>query len=411
MLSRSLRVTRLAGIDVRVHPSLLLFAVVIAWVFGTGFLARHGLGTTVVMALAATALFLASVLAHELAHGLEARYRGITVHGITLFFFGGLTEMRARSRSPRDEFAVSAVGPYASLVCAAAFGLVVAFAPGLGPLERPVADVAGLLAWLNLFLAVFNLVPGAPLDGGRVLRAGLWWLLGDRDRAVRVAGRCGQTLAAGLAALGLAMLAIDLGWLTVPEGPGSSVWWQLAGSRAFGVVLLLVGVFIFQAARTELSQADLDRLLDTGRVGDLLGDPPPRLPVDRPLDLADPGTNARLLPVVDGDTVVGALPAARLAELHATDRAARTAGELMEPVTDPPEVTPETPLRRLVDHLVAGAPTVVVRDGPTPVAVLSEPEVARGLRRLQGRPAPRRGPSRRGPTRPGDDRPRQGSDA
>lgn len=383
MHSRSLRLTRIAGIDVRVHPSLLLFALVIAWVFGAGFLSRHGVAVTVVMAAVATVLFLASVLAHELAHGLEARYRGIPVRGITLFFFGGLTEMRASSRSPRDEFAVSAVGPYTSLVCAAAFGLVVAFGPALGDLEPPVADVAGLLAWLNLFLAVFNLVPGAPLDGGRVLRAGLWWVLGDRDRAVRIAGRCGQALAAALAAGGLAMLAIDLGLLRAPPAEQASAWWQLTESRTFGVVLVLVGVFIFQAARAELVQADLDRLLDTGRVAELLAAPTAVVPGDRPLDLVEPGPGEPLLAVTEADTVVGVLPSARLRALPPTDRSARTARDLMDPLEAPPTVTPESPLRVLVDHLVDGATTVVVHGDDGPVGVLREPEVARGLQRLR----------------------------
>lgn len=351
MFARSLRLTRVAGIDVRLDPSLLLFAVLIAWVFGANFLVRHGAVATAVMALAATVLFLASVLAHELAHGLEARYRGIRVQGITLFFFGGMTEMHADSRTPRDEFAVSAVGPYASLLCAAAFGLVATLAADLGPvLAGPVGDVAGLLAWLNLFLAVFNLVPGAPLDGGRVLRAGLWWLLGDRHRAVRIAGRAGQLLAGLLAATGLWLLAAGLLGDAAGRVPVVS---RLGDSPVMGIVLLLVGAFILQAARTELARGETERVLDERSVADLLA----------------------------------ATPAPVLADLDDAGAPSR------------PEVAPQAPLRMLVDHLLAGHESVAVRSEGQLLAVLRKPEVARGLHRLRrgGQGARRPRPERTGP--------------
>lgn len=398
MLARSFRLTRLAGIDVRLDSSLLLFALLVAWVFGASFLARHGAVTTVTMALLATALFLASVLAHELAHGLEARYRGIRVEGITLFFFGGMTEMRAASRSPRDEFAVSAVGPYASLVCAAVFGLLATLAQSLGPvLAGPVGDVAGLLAWLNLFLAAFNLVPGAPLDGGRVLRAGLWWLLDDRYRAVRIAARAGAGLAAGLGVAGLWMVATGLGLL---DGLGPSGLRRFTDSPVMGAVLLMLGAFIFRAARAELAHGELENVLDHHRVADLLGAPGPVVDHDRPLDLVEPAADRRTLPVVDGTRLVGVLSAQRVGELHPTDRAARTVAELMEPVGELPAVDVAAPLRELVDHLLDGHALVLVRSDGRPVALLGEPEVAHGLHRLRrdGRPAAGLAPQTQGTT-------------
>lgn len=383
MLARSLRLTRLAGIDVQLDSSLLIFAALVAWVFGANFLARHGLASAIVMAAAATVLFLVSVLLHELAHGLEARYRGIRVDGITLYFFGGMTRMRADSRSPRDEFAVSAVGPYASLVCGAAFGLVATLAPVLGaPLAAPVGDVAGLLAWLNLFLAAFNLVPGAPLDGGRVLRAGLWWLLGDRYRAVRITGRAGQALAAVLAGAGLWVLLASLGVLGGAEGRPALLW-RLADAPMLGLVLLVVGAFIFQAARGELAHGEMERVLDRLPADALVGEPAGEVDHDRPLDLVDPGDDERLLPVVDGGRVVGVLPAPRVRALPPADRAAYTAGELMDAVSGLAEVSSRAPVREIVDHLLDGHTLVVVRAGARPVAVLREPDVARGLHRLR----------------------------
>ena len=381
MFPRALRLTRIRGIDVRLDPSLLLIAVLVVATFGLRFAERHDLVVASAMAVAATTLFFASILAHELAHALEALHRRVEVRSITLFLFGGVTEMAHGGRRPRDEFVISAVGPYASLVCGAVFGLVAAFSGSLGPvLARPVGDVAGLLAWLNVLLAVFNLVPGAPLDGGRVLRAGLWWLLGDRHRAVRIASRAGQALAVGMLALGV--------WSLSRPGAG---W--------FGFWWIVIGMFIYQAARSELRQGEVDELLERATVADLLDGPGATLAHDRPLDLSDPGTSTRLLPVVDDDRVVGVLSAEQVRGLHPADRSARTAGELMEPVDELARVPLDASLRRLVDVLLGDATRVLVTDGDAPVAVLREGEVARGLEQLRqqgvGRTAPPRAEARR----------------
>jgi Zn-dependent protease len=366
MFPRALRLMRISGIDVRLDPSLVVIAVLVAVSFGLRFAERHAMATAVVMAIVGTALFFASILAHELAHGLEARHRRIEVRSITLFLFGGVTEMLGGGRRPRDEFMISAVGPYVSLVCGALFGLAATFSHLLGPaLAGPAGDVAGLLAWLNVLLAVFNLIPGAPLDGGRVLRAGLWWLLGDRHRAVRIASRSGQLLAVAMATFGVWSLS----------RPGDAGW--------FGFWWIIIGLFIFQAARTELRQGQVDQLLEEATVAHLLEEPGPALERDRPLDLTDPGTSTRLLPVVTGDHLVGVLAAETVRDLHPADRSARTAGELMEPVDDLPALPVDAPLRRLVDLLLGDADRVLVVDGDRPVAVLREGEVARGLERLR----------------------------
>lgn len=253
MFPRALRLVRIAGVDVRLDPSLLLFAALIVWTFTSRFQSAHGLTVAVTMAVTGTVCFLGSILAHELAHALEARHRGMHVEGVTLFLFGGVTEMHAHGQTARDELAVAAVGPYVSLVCAAVLGLLATFASDLlpAPVAPPVATVAGLLGWLNLALAVFNLIPGAPLDGGRVLRAVLWIVLQDRMLALRVSVRAGQVLAIALVAAGGWML------LRVPN----------AGLSA--LLTAAIGVFLFVAARKELQHAVLDELLTEHSVGQL----------------------------------------------------------------------------------------------------------------------------------------------
>src|SRR4030095_14306989 len=135
----------------------------------------------------ATVLFFGSVLVHELAHALVAQARGIRVLDITLFLFGGATRARVESRGPGDEFLIALVGPLTSGLLAGLVGIVA----GLD-LSRPLAGTFAYLAWTNLLLAGFNLVPGFPLDGGRLLRSAIWKATGSLSRATRIASVAGQ---------------------------------------------------------------------------------------------------------------------------------------------------------------------------------------------------------------------------
>jgi Zn-dependent protease len=384
MFSRAVRLTRIRGIDVRLDPSLILIALLVGWTFGTRFAATHPLGTAIAMAAAGAVLFFASILAHELAHAFEALHRGLRVEGITLFLFGGVTEMDARSESPRDEFVIAAVGPYVSLLCGAAFGLLATYASWLFPagLAGPVADVAGLLGWLNVVLAVFNLVPGAPLDGGRVLRAGLWWVLRDRRRALRISARSGQLLGLGLAGFGVYAVS-----RVGTAGLVGGFWW------------IVIGFFLWSAARSELRHSDVDAVLHGRRAADLVGPLPAPVPADRLLDTVDAAEAARgreLLPVGDADRVVGIVPIARIDELHPADRSLRTTGELMDDIDELPLVDLDAGVRELIAGFAGDHRAVRVgRDGVT-VGVVTEREVARALETLR-RGSPRR--AARGPAR------------
>lgn len=371
MFTRAVPIARVRGVEVRLDPSLVLIVVLVGWTLGARFAADHALSTAIPMAAAGTLLFFISLLAHELAHALEALHRNLEVHSITLFLFGGVTEMHATTDSPRDEFVIAAVGPYVSLVCGAVFGLIATFATALpAAVGVPIADVAGLLGWLNVLLAVFNLVPGAPLDGGRVLRAGLWWITGDRRRGLRIAARAGQALGLGLAGYGLAGLV--MGGIAVAF---AAFWW------------VLIGGFLFAAARTELRQSDLDDLLLRHHVTDLFTEQPRVLDAGQRLDAADlPRPAGDLVTVVADARLVGVIPAEDLAALHPTEQALRIAGELAEPVDDRPEVAVDATLRTLVDGFHQGADAVRIVAGERPVAVLTERDVARGIQRLRRTP-------------------------
>lgn len=378
MFPRALRLVRIAGVDVRLDPSLLLFAALIVWTFTGRFQPSHGLTVAVTMAVVGTVCFLASVLAHELAHALEARHRGMHVEGVTLFLFGGVTEMHAHGQTARDELAVAAVGPYVSLVCAAVLGLLATFASDLLPatLAGPVATVAGLLGWLNLALALFNLIPGAPLDGGRVLRAVLWLALHDRMLALRVSVRAGQALALVLVVAG--------GWLLL----------RVPGAALSALLTAAIGVFLYVAARKELQHALLDELLAEHTVGQLLA----RLEVPAPARTAADPVTAEPLGLAVADAA---------AEVEGPALPGSVATGRQRSATPAVEVTDD--LHALIDGFQDEQPEVrVVRDGEV-LGTIDRATAAQALADL--RDTARRGATRRSTGRTTDGSERAGSGA
>ena len=289
MPSRTFRLATIRGIDVRMAPSWLLVAVVIVIGYQRSFAAGRSVTAAVAMAAVVAVLFTLSVLLHELAHALEARHRDVEVGGITLFLLGGATSLRDPDRRAADEFAIAGVGPWSNVVLAAAFGLLSVAADGW---QLPAAaEVLGLLGWLNLGLALFNLIPGAPLDGGRVLRAGIWAVTGSRHRSTVIA-----------AWLGILLGMLLLGWAAWLIGVRAAVW--------PGLWVGVIGAYVLRAARGELARGRLALWLRDFTAAQLA--PPVAPPTDEP-STDEPSTDGPStdLPVVDadatGDTLVGLL--------------------------------------------------------------------------------------------------------
>ncbi|MCW2901424.1 MAG: site-2 protease family protein [Streptosporangiaceae bacterium] len=223
-MKQTVRLGRVAGIPVGLHWSVLVIAVIIAVVLGTTVLpeavSHAPTGVYWAVAIPSALLFLASLLAHELAHAVVARRHGVRVRAITLWMLGGVAELDGESPSPRADLVIAVVGPIASLAAAMFFGIVAIGAWALG-VPAVVTAVLAWLAFMNAVLAVFNLLPGAPLDGGRVLRAILWKKFGDRARADLAAARAGRVLGAGLMAGGVLQVAVGRS--------GSGLWLALIG--------------------------------------------------------------------------------------------------------------------------------------------------------------------------------------
>ncbi|BCB91893.1 site-2 protease family protein [Phytohabitans suffuscus] len=260
-MSGSLRVGRVAGVPVALNWSVVVIFVLIAAGLAAGNFPAAYPGDPAwayaVAGLAAAIVFLAGLLAHEVSHAIVASRNGLRVERITLWMLGGVAEIRGEARNPGMEVRIAGIGPLVSLLQGVAFAAVAAgiwLAGGTGL-------VRGVFAWLaliNVALAVFNVLPAAPLDGGRLLRAVLWKRFGDRTRAAIAAARAGRVLGAALIALGLLALLL--------RGTIGGLWF------------LLLGWFMLAAASAEERQTRTVAALSGIRVGDIMSTRPQTVP-------------------------------------------------------------------------------------------------------------------------------------
>src|SRR3989449_10680767 len=229
-MNENLSLGRIAGIHVGLNWSLLVIAALIAWSLATGILPlaapNQNSGAYWTAGVVSSFVYLASLLAHELAHSIVAMRRGVRVEGITLWLFGGVSRLGSDTASPGVQVLITAVGPLTSLVLGAVFLLAAAASAGNGS-----ALLTAALSWLgyiNIILGVFNLLPAFPLDGGRILQSLIWLRTGDRLRATRIAARIG---------MGFAFLFIAYGLVT----------FLFAGSLIGGGLSVVHGWFLLSA--------------------------------------------------------------------------------------------------------------------------------------------------------------------
>lgn len=364
-MGRGWRVGRIGGIELRVDPSLFILFVLIAFNIWDFLMGRYRIGAprALILAVATASMFELSILAHELAHAFVARIRGIRVFGITLYMLGGLTYTDS-DRSPGDEFATTVVGPISSGAIGGLFLLVDAL--GREVLSPPVSFLARYMAVVNLVMAAFNLLPGFPMDGGRLLLAGLWRLLNDRTRATRIAARVGQ---------GMALLIVAGGaWLLIRTG---DVW---------GLWPALIGWFLFQGASSALAEAETRRRLDEAEAREVMSPPPPTVPPDLGLSSAMSqyldDHDGEAFPVMENGHVVGFI-SLRLARSASVDQTVR---EAMAAPTAVIEAGPGERLSSLAERMGEhGALTIMVVDDGRLVGVIEPEDLNRFLQRRGAR--------------------------
>jgi len=350
----SFRIARILGIDVRVHLSWVLIFLYFSYglaqaqfpsVFPTSEAKAFIAGAVTAL------LFFASVVAHEFAHAIVARRFRLPVSSITLFLLGGVASLTKEPTSAKGEFLMAVAGPATSLVIAgASLGGAAQLSHALlgAPWLLPAVAVAQVLGQVNLQVAIFNLLPGFPLDGGRVLRSAIWGLTGDRSRATAIAGRAGQ-LIAGLLLLLAAYLFFQL------NDPGA-------------LLIGLVAFFLFNIAGQSMQQERLVRAVGGTRVAqlattDFVVVPSGTLIGTLVRDYVLP-RNLRAIPVVDNGRFVGLVTIADLRKVEQDQWPTTPVDAVMTSASAVPSVGPDDALGTVLDKFSEDLPLLpVVRDG------------------------------------------------
>jgi Zn-dependent protease/predicted transcriptional regulator len=335
-ISPGLRIGRILGIPIYVHASWMIIFVLITMSLAMQFTQEHPQWTSVQhwsVGVATSLLFFASVLFHELAHSVIARMYKIRVISITLFVFGGVARLGREPAKAIQEFNIAIAGPLASLFLAVGFYSLTLF--------FPYAQMTGALAmWLsqtNAALALFNLLPGFPLDGGRIFRAIVWGITKDFARATKVAGTSGKVVAYGLIVFGA--------WLGLMKGQWTSGLW-----------LAFIGWFLLNAAQESVAQVAIRETLSGLHAADVMSHEVPTVP--RNMSLEEYGqevarTGRRCHLVTTEDRLVGMVNVHTLNSVPRDEWAHMSVQGVMIPREKILWARPEEPLLGLLERLVS----------------------------------------------------------
>lgn len=321
MLPGSVTLFEVYGFKVRVNISWAFIAILLAWSLAKGYFPSVYSGFSELtywwMGIAGVIGLFASVLLHEFAHSVVAKAYGMEIKGITLWLLGGVAELGDEPPSPRVEFQMAIAGPAMSFVLALVFYVAALISTSAGT-SRPITEVLSYLAVVNLVLAVFNLIPAFPMDGGRVLRAWLWHSKGSLRTATRISARAGQWFGFGLIIAGLASIAAGMGLNTL--------WW------------IILGMFIRFAADAALQQSQISSTLEGKSVLDFMTANPVCVPAH--------ATAARfrdewvlrhyhkVYPVKLADRLVGVISTRHLTAVDPQDLSRHTVKDLMDPLNE-----------------------------------------------------------------------------
>jgi Zn-dependent protease len=339
MMRSGFTVGRLFGIEINIDWSWLLIFLLVTWNLNAVFGQMHsdwGVGLRWGMALVASLLFFGSVLAHELAHSLMAQAQGMSVRRITLFLFGGVSNIQRHPPTPRAEFLITIVGPITSIVLGVLFTWAAGISAGsLGPAMTDPTDfiaqlgpVTTLLFWLgpiNIVLGIFNLVPGFPLDGGRILRSILWSATGNLRRATRWASWVGQAVAWLMIVSGIAMIF----GVTLP----------FFGSGFInGLWLAFIGWFLNSASVQSYRQVVIEDILEDVPVERMMRTNPPTVSPDASISslVHDRvmGTDDHAFPVQENGRLVGLVTLEDIRGVSRDNWETTTVGQIMTPTEE-----------------------------------------------------------------------------
>ena len=289
-MGNSFQIGRIFGISIRIDYSWFVVFALVAWSLGVHYFPHIYIdwssATYWFMGIITAIIFFGSVLAHELAHSLVSRARGVPVKSITLFIFGGVAKISEEPKRPGSEFWMALAGPATSIGIGLFFGALYLISGRSG---TPIGALAAWLSYINLFVAAFNLIPGFPLDGGRILRSIIWKITGNLKTATRIASSIGRIVA-----------YMFIFW---------GVWTVLSGNWLGGIWIAFIGWFLENAASSSYRQLAMREMLQGVEVSEIMMRDCPRLPKELTLDeLVHEQilhTTRRCFPVVDGNQVLG----------------------------------------------------------------------------------------------------------
>ncbi len=377
-MASSIRLGRIFGIEIGINWSLVFVFALISWTVATQVLPFDVPGQPAlsywVAGVAGSVAFFACLLTHELAHALVARRNGVKVGGITLWLFGGVSWLEGEPKSAVAEALIAGVGPLTSLAVA-----LIAFLLSLLPSPALVADLFGYLAFVNVALALFNLVPAFPLDGGRLLSSFFWWRLGSRQRGVHSAVRISRVFAYLMIAVG-ALLLVTVSVLN-------------------GIWIAFIGWFLLSAGSSEEVGATVRGLLSSVPVSAAMTSPvvtiPDWLTVEQFLESIAPQHPFTTYPVHDpSGKLTGIVRLGDLVRMPAGARVETRLRDRARPIAEVPVARPDEDLAALIQRVGASLDQrVLVFDGERLVGIVSPVDVARVVAVRQrlgggGTPAP-----------------------
>jgi Zn-dependent protease/predicted transcriptional regulator len=361
MRRTGIKIGRVFGIPIYVHLSWFLIFVLITYSLGGEFGARYPQWTSGQLwslGLLTSLLFFGSVLFHELSHSVVARHYRIPVASITLFFFGGIASITRDPGSAGQEFLIAAAGPASSYVLAGCFGLVAFFTPK----DSMPNAVATWLAGTNLLLATFNLLPGFPLDGGRIFRSIIWGITKNYSRSTRIAARIGQAIAYGMMGFGV-YLAF------------------LAHSSVNGVWFIFLGWFLLTAARQSYVQVEAQSALQGLRASDVMTSEMPTVGRDLSLEeyaqeASRTGRRAHL--VVSDGRLIGLMRIEALQAVPRQDWASTSVQAVMLSREQLPSTAPEESVLNVLERMrSANVDQLAVITGDNVVGLVTRDSILR----------------------------------
>ena len=368
MFSNSVKLFSVAGFDIKIDPSWLIIASLIAWSLSQHYFPVEMPGQSGlvygVTAIASTIVFFASLLLHELAHCLVARRFGVPIAGITLFLFGGVAEMENRPQSPKAEFLIALAGPVMSLALALGFVFLSGIAALFGRMTV-LSTVFSYLAAINLILAVFNLLPAFPLDGGRIMRAFLWWRSGNLLRANEIASKSGIFFAFALMGLGILFL--------------------FQGALLPGLWQIMIGGFLLVAARSSHQSQLMQAMFDKRTVGSLMQNNPvtvhPSVTLSTFVNQVVLKHGLSFIPVVEDGVLLGHIDHKMLLGIDRENWSNTQVGDVYAGLDPSSSVHPDVSIEELIQLIstTGRRKFLVVKDGNL-AGVISLSDLARHMR-------------------------------